>query len=254
METKTIPLWWNIEQTPQTHERIVTSWLSKDATSVRSQLKDIINSDGGSYSDYLWLQFQLTPTQIKAQTEYLTPNKSNLTITQNTSKELFATFEQETKWKHEVALKVDGDTDGKKVEANIVEQISTWDASHVKVDLNEIVDSETHIISHNHPDTGALAFSPEDIKSNLALDKQIKTDGYHILQKTYEFEWVRYPSCIVSKLDNTDNKSRCTFMIDDKEFSHLFLCPDGVMRDITDIDPQFAQQILHERLAAIDNN
>jgi len=175
---------------------------------------------------------------------------SNLTITAGTTKEILATFTK-TNWKHEVALKVDGEVDGKGVEANTVEQISTGTEDHVKVDLNQIVDWDAHIISHNHP-KGALAFSPEDIKSNLALDKKIKVDGYHILQKTYEYEWVRYPSFIVSKLDNEDNKSWCKFMIDDKEYSHLFLCPDGQLRDITEIEPVLAQKVLMERLAAAD--
>jgi hypothetical protein len=189
---------------------------------------------------------------IKAQTEYLTPNQSNLTIKTDTAKEVFETFEQ-TKWKHEIALKVDGHVDGKEVEANEVEKISTGTADHVEVDLNKVIEgSDAHIISHNHPDTGALAFSAQDIKTNLELNKQITTDWYHILQKTYEHEWIRYPSFIVSKLDNEDNKSWCKFTIDDQEFSHLFLCPDGELRDITEIDPEFAQEVLMERLAVAD--
>jgi len=41
-------------------------------------------------------------------------------------------------------------------------------------------------------------------------------------------------------------------MIDDKEYSHLFLCPDGQLRDITEIEPVLAQKVLMERLAAAD--
>lgn len=195
---------------------------------------------------------------IKSHVKQITPRKSYLSIDRNASQALVNIFEDNTWWKSEIAVAIDGKRRWNQINATNIKQISTWDANNVEVDLGEIATNENdvHILSHNHPDNHgdsnvddwALWLSDPDILANKKLEKMISKPWYHVLQKTYTYNWKRISSFIVCQLDNDDNKSWSTFDVDGKTFSQLFMI-DWKLVDINDFDmpTDLAITVLKER-------